>query len=51
MMITSPMTPADLPKEFWSSIGIDPAGIEKIVITIEVGSPVLVEIKKTLLAP
>jgi hypothetical protein len=45
------MMPNDLPKAFWSYLGIDTSGIEKIVITIELGKPVLVEVRQTLSFP
>jgi hypothetical protein len=39
------LMPEDLPKGFLSYLGIDMPLLEKIVITIEVGKPVMVEIK------
>lgn len=43
-----PMTPTDLPIEFWNILGLDPATFEKIVITIETRKAIKVEISQTL---
>lgn len=50
-MSVSLMKSTDLPKEFWDILGIDPAFIERLVITIERDRAILVEIDQLLRNP